>query len=130
MRISVNTCSKYAEEYGIKFNDKKSQCMFFRGKKLCSGDEIKVSESAVHLGHRISSSDKHVGIKGALSNFWKGFNMFMCNFGHVYSFVKCKLFKQYCCSFYGAPLWILDSNSIRELHVTYRKALRQTWSVP
>ena len=48
----------------------------------------------------------------------------------TYSFVKCKLFKQYCCSFYGAPLWILDSNSIRELHVAYRKALRQTWSVP
>ena len=46
------------------------------------------------------------------NNLWKGFNMFMCNFGHVYSFVKCKLFKQYCCSFYGAPLWILDSNSI------------------
>ena len=139
MRISVNTCSKYAEEYGIKFNGKKSQYMFFRGTNcaqetkepfIVEGDEIKVSESAVHLGHRISSSDKHVGIKGASSNFWKGFNMFMCNFGHVYSFVKCKLFKQYCCSFYGAPLWILDSNSIRELHVAYRKALRQTWSVP
>ena len=43
--------------------------------------------------------------------------MFMCNFGHVYSFMKCKLLKQYCCSFYGAPLWILDSNSIRERHV-------------
>ena len=86
MRISVNTCSKYAEEYGIKFNDKKSQCMFLRGKNcaqetkepfIVEGDEIKVSESAVHLGHRISSSDKHVGIKGALSNFWKGFNMFI-----------------------------------------------------
>ena len=32
MRISVNTCSKYAEEYGIKFNDKKSQCMFLEEK--------------------------------------------------------------------------------------------------
>ena len=44
---------------------------------IVEGDEIKVSESAVHLGHRISSSDKHVGIKGASSNFWKGFNMFI-----------------------------------------------------
>ena len=50
--------------------------------------------------------------------------MFMCNFGHVYSFVKCKIFKQYCCSFDGAPLWILDSNSIRELHVAYGKSFK------
>ena len=35
--------------------------------------------------------------------------MFMDDFGHIKTAVKCKLFKQYCCSYYGAPLWVLQS---------------------
>ncbi len=37
--------------------------------------------------------------------FWKCFNIFSADFGHRYPFLQCRLFTQYCCSFYGAPLW-------------------------
>lgn len=54
----------------------------------------------------------------------------MSDFGAIYSFLKCKLFKQYCCSFYGSNLWLLNSNKCKDVCVSWRKALRNIWNVP
>ncbi len=56
-------------------------------------------------------------IKAAESCFWKSFNLFMANFNQSYSIVKNKLFKQYCCSFYGAPLW--SFNDFEQISVSW-----------
>ena len=53
--------------------------------------------------------------------------MFMGDFGHIKMAVKCKLFKQYCCSYYGAPLWDLQSKSVGYICIAWHKALRQLW---
>ncbi len=55
--------------------------------------------------------------------------MSMCDFGQTYYFVKSKLFKIYCCSFYGAPLWLLYGSAVKDLCVAWRKALRKVWNV-
>ncbi len=34
----------------------------------------------------------------------------------LYSFIKCKLFKQYCCRLYGSNVWLLLGNVIFVLH--------------
>ncbi len=104
--------SVYVDEFSIICNAKKSIFLIFKGREcvevndsmcMCvNGDKIEKSECADHLVHRISTNDK-----SAIANFWMYFNMFMFDFGHTYSFVKSKLFKKYCCSFYGAPLWFL-----------------------
>ncbi len=91
-----------------------------------NGDKIEKSECTDPLGHRISTNDN----ESAISSFWKYFNMFMCDFGHTCYFVKSKLFKIYCCSFYGAPLWFLYGPAVKELCVAWRKALRKVWNVP
>ncbi len=44
-------------------------------------------------------------------------------FGHFCGFMKCRLFKQHCCSFYGSPLLGLDSNGVKSLCITSRKHL-------
>jgi hypothetical protein len=54
--------------------------------------------------------------------------VFMGDFGHIKSYLKCNLFKQYCCTFYGAPL--LSLNNYHQLNVEWRKALRQVWRLP
>ena len=43
--------------------------------------------------------------------------MFMTDFGHI------KLFKQYCCYCYGAPLGDLQINSVGTICIAWRKAL-------
>ena len=71
---------------------------------MVNGEIVNISDNAVHLGHTISSSDRESISLTAKSSFWKSFNSFISNFGHTYSFTKCSLFKQFCCSFYGSPL--------------------------
>ena len=78
----------------------------------------------------MSTTNKTSLESDALSKFWKSYNLFMADFGHIKSFVKCKLFKTYCCSFYGAALWPLSSNSVSNVCTAWRKALRYIWGVP
>ncbi len=53
----------------------------------------------------------------------------MSDFGDLYSFMKCKLFKQYCCSFYGSNLWLLTSKRCYDICIAWRRALRNLWNV-
>ena len=53
----------------------------------------------------------------------------MFDFGQLSYIVKCKLFNQYCCSFYLSPLWSLKSTIAEPMCVDWRKALRSLWCV-
>ncbi len=52
------------------------------------------------------------------------FNLFRPDLGHIYSFIKCKLFQQYCCSVYAAPLCLLNSEATEDICIAWRTALR------
>ena len=66
----------------------------------------------------------------AKNNFWKCFNMFFfANFGRLYCCIKIKLYNQFCCSFYGSPLWHLNYAAVQLLCVDWRKSLRSLWDV-
>ena len=51
--------------------------------------------------------------------------MFMTDFDHIKTNIKCNVFKQYCCSYYGAPLWDLQSKSVGTICTAWRNALRK-----
>ena len=53
--------------------------------------------------------------------------MFMADFGHIKTNVKCYLFKQYCCSYCGASLMDLQSKSVGTICTAWRKALKKLW---
>ena len=103
--ILVSVSEKYVSEFDILFNGSKSKLLFFKGRfsngieseVMFNGEIVNISNNAVHLGHFISSSDGE-------SILWKSFNSLISNVGHTYSLIKCSLFKQICCSFYGSPL--------------------------
>ncbi len=57
------------------------------------------------------------------------FNRFRSDLGPIYSFIKCKLFQQYCCSFYGAPLWALNRKATEDICIAWRKALWILWGL-
>ncbi len=104
-------------EYNIKFNGSKSRMLLFKGRQckdsqrmlIIDGVTIHCSESVSDLGHNVFTNDKDSIPKSANASFWRSFNLFRSDLGHIYSFIKCKLFQQYCCSFYGAPLRSLIS---------------------
>ena len=40
----------------------------------------------------------------------------------------CRLFKSYCCSFYGSFLWQYNSKSFEKIYITWNKAVRKMYS--
>ncbi len=53
---------------------------------------------------------------------------------HIFTVLSCasisaELFRQYCCSYYGSPLWPLQSDGVESLCVAWIKALRIIWRV-
>ncbi len=53
----------------------------------------------------------------------------MSDFGHIYSFLKGQLFKQYCCSFYGAPLWYFKSDGVEAACVAWQRPANYIYKV-
>ena len=132
LKILVEECERYADEFDIIFNGSKSKLLFFKG-RCCtptqrgiyvSDQMVNISITETHLGHSISSVDRSKIVKSASSTFWRNFNMFLSHFRSLSSFMKSKLFSQFCCSFYGAPLWHLKSSAVQDICVDWRKALR------
>lgn len=139
LQIMVHVCEAYAREYDVTFNGAKSLFLIFRGREctlpaqssiVVNNTSISNVNKAVHLGHRLSTTDKNSMVTYSLAQFWSSFNIFRADFGSVTPYVQCKLFKQYCCSFYGAPLWLISSKAVGDVCVAWRKALRQIWRLP
>ncbi len=102
MQKMVDMSVDYADEYNIKFNGSKSCMLLFKG-RLCkdsqrmliiNGVTIHCSESVSDLGHNVITNDKDSIAKSAKASFWRCFNLFMSDLGHIYSFIKCTLFQQ------------------------------------
>ncbi len=66
LKVLVDVCEKYAEEYNISFNGSKSSVLFFKGRKckvsnrgiIVNGVLLNMSELAVHLVHHVCTIDK------------------------------------------------------------------------
>ena len=131
LKVLIEICEQYADDYCVKFNSAKSMYLVFRGRKckpdnrtvVFNGTELQSVQDAVHMDHRVSTFNKDNVVDDGIAEFWRGYNMFMGDFGHIKTAVKCKLFKQYCCSYYGAPLWDLQSKSVGNICIAWRKAL-------
>ena len=123
LRKMSSICEQYASEYDILFNGSKSKLLFFKG-RCCNvstlgivvcGQLVEMSDTAVHLGHTITSNDRDIITKSAKSSFWKSFNILIAEFGKLSPFVISKFFNQYCCSFYGSPLWSISGAAVQAL---------------
>ena len=57
-------------------------------------------------------------------------NTMLSRFNFCSSEIKSRLFRTYCISFYGCPLWDLRSNYIKYFYRTWRKCIRRVWNLP
>jgi hypothetical protein len=92
---------------------------------------IETVNSFVHLGHVITSSlcDDEDIVKRR-GDFIGQVNNVICYFRKLNSFVRYKLFRSYCTSYYGCELWLLNSRSIDDFCIAWRKGLRKIWNIP
>ncbi len=81
----------------MTFNVNKSKLMFFKEREFVksvsvsvslTGNTVECETEADHLGHRGSSQDSDSLVKSTINSFWRCFNLFAAEFGHIYGFVK------------------------------------------
>ena len=93
--------SSYCITLYIKFGESSNgkECAKLNGKIIRWVAHIK------HLGNFLDStlSDK-LDTRSKISAFIGYVNKVKVNFGHLQMYVLCKLFKIYCCSFYGSQM--------------------------
>jgi len=56
-------------------------------------------------------------------------NSVLCDFGE-HDYIRHRLFRSYCSSYYGCELWLLDNSCVQEFCVAWRKGLRRIWNLP
>ena len=137
LSILISECEDYAAKNDIIFNGSKNKLFYFKGgsstmvpsEVLVNGGIVAISDKTVHLGHTICTKVREDITLADKNNFWKQFDTFIANFRQLYSFIKIKLLSQFCCSFYGSPLWYLNGAAVQLLRVGWRKSLRSLWRV-
>jgi len=59
------------------------------------------------------------------ATFVNSVNKLIANYGNVQQETLNRLFNIYCCTFYGAQLWNLNSKGAKKCYVTWNKAVRR-----
>jgi len=143
MRNMLALCDRFADEYNVVFNAKKSKCLYITSRakqsRLLSpssqftigGNGIEFVDKWPHLGHIISAMhDNKAEILSKRNILCGQINNVLCYFGKRDPITKLSLLKAYCSSFYGSVLWDLSHPSMDTLCAIWRKGLRRVWSLP
>ena len=64
------------------------------------------------------------------SSFIGYVNKLKANFGYLQPFVLGNLFKTFCCSFYGSPLWGFNSLSFKKICTTWNIGVQFNFKLP
>ena len=135
LKEMIKICESYAAEHSIAFNGAKSKLLIF-GKKyeapevMVNDAKVAVCTKAYYLGILLNTEDKYDAVEDGILKFNISFNRFLSNFNTCGSFIKNKLFQQYCCSYYGSQLWPLWNNKFDKVCVKWRNAIRRIWNLP
>ena len=64
------------------------------------------------------------------STFIGSVNKLMGNFGHLQVSVLSNIFKTFCCTFYGSPIWDFNSPGLRKVCTTWNIEVRTVLKLP
>ena len=135
LQVLLSYCDSFAKDNDVKYNAKKTVCMFVRPKELksdfvpcveLSGFKLKCVPTHKYLGFHIATDRRDDrSIRQQCRNMYSRGNTIIRNFKHCSDAVKCQLFKSFCTSFYCASLWSSYTiESLRHLKVAYNRIFR------
>jgi len=118
--------NKFSKEFDLIFNASKSQYLVVDNKGICN-DSIMFNETQLisnednisHLGNFIGAKTGNDSIEKCIKDFTRQYNFIISNYYRCNSEVKYQLFKSYCMSLYGCPLWDLNDKGIDKFYVLW-----------
>ena len=137
----IDTCSFYADEHDILYNESKTQCMSIlpRTLRLIEDPPIHLKDHRLtfvkefpYLGHIITNNQKDtVDIEQRRRKLCSLGNMITRRFAFCHQETKLLLFRTYCNNIYGCSLWTnYTRESMRRVTVIHNDILRRLTSTP
>ena len=98
---------------------------------LLGQNSINCVDSVRHLGNYFNTQLSDItDCMMKRSTFIGSVNKLMANFGHLQAHVLCKIFKTFCCNFYGSPIWDINSPGFRKICTTWNVGVRTVLKLP
>jgi exonuclease III len=127
----IEICEQFSLEYSVKFNSTKSHVVLFNNSSrihCCQpfylhGQPIEYVTNALHLGTLIGKDTHAKNLSKLSKDMIIKTNVLYSHYKHCSPDVLCSLFKSYCTSFYGSPLWSLSN--INDFIVCYKKCIKR-----
>ncbi len=127
----IKICSKFAESNCITFNSKKTLCIKY-GRDVVNNETAFFKDTPLqwvnkvrHLGNLIDNSGTdYVDCMYKKSMFIGYVNKLRSNYGMQHHSVLIRLFKSYCCSFYGSNIWKFNSKGFDKCCKSWNIAVR------
>ena len=130
----IDTCTRYASQFELTFNVKKTKIMCFKPKGKhnltvphfsLNGVKLETVHSYKYLGVFLVddlSDDKD--IERQVKAIYARGNMLSKKFGMCSNEVKSRLFRSFCSALYCSPLWCLYKlSTFRKLQTSYNKMI-------
>ena len=133
-QIMLDICEKFGKEYDVTFNSQNRHPIMYNTnyqyidmpQLYLNGETVQIQKYACHPGHPIGNENVNkIGCNNSLCDIVWRTNYVMAKFGSCTADIGSVMFRTYCTSFYGSPLWRLSSPDINELYVTWRKRVRR-----
>ena len=138
LKSMLSECEKFAQEFNILFNPRKSQCIHFTRSgttshptvRLCN-QEIKWFTNVKHLGNVVTCDlDESTDALRKVGDYMYYCNFLKVNFRYISHATRVKLFNTYCCVFYGSQCWNLNHRAIQNVCTKFNKGIRVLFNLP
>ena len=137
LNMMLDIYNIFAAEHYLIFNSKKSLAIKY-GKEvndteyvLLGQNRINWDDSVKHLGNYFNTQlSDSTDCMMKRSTFIGSVNKLMANFGYLQAPVLSKIFKTFCCNFYGSPIWDFNSTGFRKICTTWNIGVRTVLKLP
>ena len=122
MSIMLNSCDYFSKEYDVVLNPSNTHLIIYDERRkyqkmepLClNGETLNIQRVAPHLGHPVDIDNVNsITIRNVTRYLIWRTNYVIAKFGFCSADVCAFMFRTYCTSYYGSPLWQLDSNDVK-----------------
>ena len=135
LKQQIKICERFADEYKLKFNGEKSKLIIFSHDMvdyypvvfMCD-QVVEVVSEIKYLGFTFSNVPGDSFQTALIKDFNCKVNIFMSDFSKVTSFLRNKLFNNYCCSYYSYSL--CSFQNLTPIDIQWKKAIRRIWKLP
>ena len=135
LRKMLKVCESFSNNYDIEFNPSKSKMLLFNAPDVLhplkmNGTVIPVSKCEKHLGNIIGQDSNVKRVENAVKELYCSCNKIVNEFNLVDLNTRYFLFKTYCTSFYGSPLFYYESDVIDRVSKAWRNSIRHLLKLP